>query len=121
MRKFLVLIGTLTFLLAVTQLPNVAVAADAKEVLRACDRMAAAKAGSCNYTANKDNGDVSGCTKNVCFYCPADGKGQCNAVIKKRNGRLEPVAGDLMGMMTGASPSSQSARTPPATGAAPPH
>jgi len=40
-------------------------------VVKACDRTA-----GCNYTLNKA-GDISGCSKHACFYCPNDGKRQC--------------------------------------------
>ena len=40
-------------------------------VVKACDRTE-----GCNYTLNKA-GDLSGCSKKACFYCPNDGKRQC--------------------------------------------
>ena len=49
-------------------------AADAGAVLGACDRTP-----GCDYHQEK-NGDVSGCSKQACFYCPADGKKQCFGV-----------------------------------------
>jgi hypothetical protein len=42
-----------------------------------CDKMDAAKPGSCRYTT--DDKGLGGCTRNGCFYCPADGSRQCHA------------------------------------------
>ena len=52
-------------------------AASVDEVVAACDKMADAKPGSCNYTT--DDKGLGGCTRNGCFYCPADGSRQCHA------------------------------------------
>lgn len=54
-----------------------ATAASVEEVVAACDKMADAKPGSCNYVA--DDKGLGGCTRNGCFYCPADGSRQCHA------------------------------------------
>ena len=62
-------------IVAIVNLPHSAQAADAGAVLGACDRTA-----GCGYSQNKDNGDISGCSKQACFYCPADGKHQCFGV-----------------------------------------
>lgn len=53
--------------------------ASAAAVLGACDRTA-----GCSYTQNP-NGDISGCSQKsgTCFYCSADGKGQCFQVRKR--------------------------------------
>jgi hypothetical protein len=51
--------------------------ASVEEVVAACDKMNAAKPGSCTLAA--DDHGIGGCTKNVCFYCPADGSRQCHA------------------------------------------
>ena len=45
-------------------------AASVDEVVAACDKMADAKPGSCNYTT--DDKGLGGCTRNGSFYCPAD-------------------------------------------------
>ena len=55
-------------------------AASVDDVVAACDRMDAAKPGSCSYTV--DDGGLHGCTANVCFTCPVDGSRQCHAVRK---------------------------------------
>lgn len=55
-------------------------AASVNDVLGACDRTP-----GCGYSQNK-NGDISGCSKNACFYCPADGSRQCTGVSKARTG-----------------------------------
>jgi hypothetical protein len=62
-------------------------AASRSAVLAACNRTA-----GCGYTKNKDNGDISGCSRQSgkCFYCPNDGKKQCFGV-----GRTLPAAGKL--------------------------
>jgi hypothetical protein len=52
-------------------------AASVEQVVAACDKMADAKPGSCNYVA--DDKGLGGCTRNGCFYCPADGSRQCHA------------------------------------------
>jgi hypothetical protein len=51
--------------------------ASVEQVVAACDKMDAANPGSCNYTT--DCCGLGGCTKNGCFYCPADGSRQCHA------------------------------------------
>jgi hypothetical protein len=51
--------------------------ASVEQVVAACDKMDAAKPGSCTLAA--DEHGIGGCTKNVCFYCPADGSRQCHA------------------------------------------
>lgn len=61
-----------------TTLP--AYAAPVEAVVAACDRMDAAKPGSCSYTV--DSGGLHGCTKNGCFTCPVDGSRQCHSVRK---------------------------------------
>ena len=50
-------------------------AAPVEDVVAACDKMADEKPGSCRYTVTKDG--LGGCTRNGCFFCPADGKRQC--------------------------------------------
>jgi hypothetical protein len=55
-------------------------AASVNDVLGACDRTP-----GCGYSQNK-NGDISGCSSNACFYCPADGSRQCTGVTKARTG-----------------------------------
>ena len=69
-----------TFTLAATlwALSQPVSAASVNDVLGACDRTA-----GCGYSQNK-NGDISGCSKNACFYCPADGSRQCTGVTKAR-------------------------------------
>lgn len=57
-------------------------AASVNDVLEACDRTP-----GCGYSQNKKNGDVSGCSKNACFYCPADGKRQCFSVGARTKGK----------------------------------
>jgi hypothetical protein len=52
-------------------------AASVEQVVAACDKMNDAKPGSCSLAA--DDHGIGGCTKNVCFYCPADGSRQCHA------------------------------------------
>lgn len=52
-------------------------AAKVEDVVAACDKMAAEKPGSCNYVT--DDKGLGGCTRNGCFYCPADGSRQCHA------------------------------------------
>lgn len=76
------------FLLCSIASPHTTQAADAGAVLGACDRTA-----GCNYTQNKA-GDISGCSSQACFYCPADGKRQCFGVAArtgKGTGRGVPV------------------------------
>jgi hypothetical protein len=63
----------LTFLISSTP----ARAASVEQVVAACDKMDAEKPGSCSLAAT-DNG-LGGCTKNGCFFCPADGSRQCHA------------------------------------------
>ena len=62
-------------------------AASRSAVLSACNRTA-----GCGYTRNKDNGDISGCSRQSgkCFYCPNDGKKQCFGV-----GRTLPPQGKV--------------------------
>ena len=62
-------------------------AAPIKKVLGACDNTP-----GCDYSINKKNGDISGCSKKSgkCFYCPNDGKKQCFAI-----GRKLPQGGNL--------------------------
>ena len=64
-------------LLAVVVFSSPASAASVEEVVAACDKMDAAKPGSCRYTT--DDKGLGGCTRNGCFYCPADGSRQCHA------------------------------------------
>jgi len=72
-----VLLMLLTFLLA----SPLARAASVEQVVAACDKMDAAKPGSCTLAA--DDHGIGGCTANVCFYCPADGSRQCHATLVK--------------------------------------
>ena len=58
-------------------------AASVEEVVAACDKMDAAKPGSC--TMATDGKGLGGCTKNGCFYCPADGSRQCHATRTGHN------------------------------------
>jgi hypothetical protein len=74
MQKFLTLVVA-GLLLAMFAQP--AQAARVEDVVAACDKMAAEKPGSCNYTT--DDKGLGGCTRNGCFYCPADGSRQCHA------------------------------------------
>ena len=66
---------TLSFAVAATMVllafGKPASAAPIGAVVKACDRTP-----GCNYTLNKA-GDLSGCSKHACFYCPNDGKRQC--------------------------------------------
>jgi hypothetical protein len=59
-------------------------AASVDDVVAACDHMNSQKAGSCTYEV--DGGGLHGCTANVCFNCPADGKRQCYAMRKSGKG-----------------------------------
>lgn len=68
-------------------------AASVNDVLGACDRTP-----GCGYSQNKKNGDVSGCSKNACFYCPADGKRQCFSVGARANGKGKPGRIDVGGI-----------------------
>ena len=56
-------------------------AATVEQVVAACDKMEAEKAGSCPLVAT-DNG-IGGCTKNGCFFCPADGSRQCHSTFTR--------------------------------------
>jgi hypothetical protein len=67
----------LTFLISA----STARAASVEQVIAACDKMDAAKAGSCNIAAS-DKG-IGGCTANGCFFCPADGSRQCYATLTR--------------------------------------
>ncbi len=68
--------ATLSFAIAATMavlaFGKPASAAPIGAVVKACDRTA-----GCNYNVNNKNGDLSGCSKHACFYCPNDGKRQC--------------------------------------------
>ena len=82
------LLSSLGFLAVAGGAPGYAAPVEA--VIAACDKMADAKPGSCNYTTT-DSG-IHGCTAKVCFTCPADGKRQCHASAM-RNSR--PRAGTI--------------------------
>ena len=73
MRKILTPALLALGLFAVVALP--VGAAPVEDVVAACDRMDEAKPGSCRYTVTKDG--LGGCTRNGCFFCPADGSRQC--------------------------------------------
>ncbi len=121
MRKSVVLIMATTLVVATAALPTPAGAAPVKAVLEACDRMAVSKPGSCGYTAS-DNGDISGCTvkgkggSGVCFYCPADGSGQCSALSKTPQGKFVRVPGDVLKSMTGSASGGVKSPVPPGQG-----
>lgn len=72
-------------------------AASRSAVLSACNRTA-----GCGYTKNKDNGDISGCSRQSgkCFYCPNDGKKQCFGVGRTLPpaGRLPVITGDAVAL-----------------------
>jgi len=76
MRK-IAIVAVPLMLLAVVVFSSPASAASVEEVVAACDKMDAAKPGSCRYTT--DDKGLGGCTRNGCFYCPADGSRQCHA------------------------------------------
>ena len=77
MRKIAIVAVVPLMLLAVLVFTSPASAASVEEVVAACDKMDAAKPGSCRYTT--DDKGLGGCTRNGCFYCPADGSRQCHA------------------------------------------
>jgi hypothetical protein len=87
MRRFLPILSAALIVSALTSFASPAEAASRSAVLSACNRTA-----GCGYTKNKDNGDISGCSRQSgkCFYCPNDGKKQCFGV-----GRTLPPAGKL--------------------------
>jgi hypothetical protein len=68
-------------LVFVAMMPTSAAAqASVEAVVAACDRMAAQNPGSCDYKI--EGNKLRGCTPNVCFRCPADGKRLCFSVSK---------------------------------------
>ena len=77
MRRIAIVAVVPLMLLAVVVFSSAAGAASVEEVVAACDKMDAAKPGSCRYTT--DDKGLGGCTRNGCFYCPADGSRQCHA------------------------------------------
>lgn len=82
--------------LLATPLSVPAAAASVEATIAACDKMDAASPGSCGYSINK-RGDIQGCSKSGCFYCPNDGKRECIAVRKvpTHSHVLPQVGGDL--------------------------
>jgi hypothetical protein len=73
--------------------PHVAQAAPVNDVLGACDRTA-----GCDYKTNKA-GDISGCSKQACFYCPNDGKRECFGVgARAGKAASKGVAGSVGGV-----------------------
>jgi hypothetical protein len=58
--------------IAAAFLSHASLAADVKAVLDACDNTP-----GCGYSIVNKNGDINGCSKQACFYCPNDGKRQC--------------------------------------------
>jgi hypothetical protein len=88
-------------------------AADVSAVLGACDRTQ-----GCGYSSGK-NGDISGCSKNACFYCPADGSRQCFAVSARGKGKSRPGGVDIGGVKVEprkGSASTQSGKSPTSNG-----
>jgi len=81
MHKFMVSAFVAALVVSSFAFSPAARAASVEQVVAACDKMAEANPGSCNYVAT-DNG-LGGCTKNGCFYCPADGSRQCHATLVK--------------------------------------
>lgn len=77
MRRIAMPAFTLAVLASIFMSTTPARAASVEEVVAACDKMADEKPGSCNYTT--DDKGLGGCTRTVCFYCPADGSRQCHA------------------------------------------
>ena len=69
-------------------------AARVEDVVAACDRMDAAKPGSCRYVVT-DKG-LGGCTRVGCFYCPADGSRDCYAM--RTSGKAQQVDVDKIQM-----------------------
>ena len=67
-----------------------AVSAPIKDVLTACDNTP-----GCGYSINDKNGDISGCSKTGCFYCPNDGKRECISVARTlKPGKFKPEVVD---------------------------
>jgi hypothetical protein len=71
-------LSPLALLLLTTLSTPAAAEASVDDVVAACDRMAEQNPGSCDYKI--EGNELRGCTKNVCFRCPADGKRLCFAV-----------------------------------------
>jgi hypothetical protein len=71
-------LSPLALLLLTTLSTPAAAEASVEAVVAACDRMADQNPGSCDYKI--EGNELRGCTKNVCFRCPADGKRLCFAV-----------------------------------------
>jgi hypothetical protein len=67
-------------LVAMLSTPAAAAEATVEAVVAACDKMAEQNPGSCDYKI--EGNELRGCTSNVCFRCPADGKRLCFAVSK---------------------------------------
>jgi hypothetical protein len=74
-------VSPLALLLLTTLSTPAAAEASVEAVVAACDRMADKNPGSCNYKIQGN--ELRGCTKNVCFHCPADGKRLCFADSKR--------------------------------------
>lgn len=64
---------------------HASVAANVKDVLGACDNTE-----GCGYSINDKNGDISGCSKQTCFYCPNDGKRECFQVREQAPDGAKP-------------------------------
>jgi hypothetical protein len=73
-------LSSLAFLVAATLSTPAPAQATVEAVVAACDKMAAQNPGSCDYKI--EGNELRGCTANVCFRCPADGRRMCFAVSK---------------------------------------
>lgn len=96
MRNFVVRRSVASTFIALVLFSGASWAASVEEVVAACDKMAEKKPGSCNYVA--DDKGLGGCTRNGCFYCPADGSRQCHATRaggKSGKGDVVVKVGDI--------------------------